>query len=589
MAPNSTLIRDYSTFGDLTQRDVYHRHSTQTIKEGAVENFFYHIDSANVAVSTAVEMVSYDASSNVSTYAVYTKPASGNVDLSANASMLQITTEKTSVRSTLFEATGDASFGNLAVSGDSSLNSLQTTGAASLNSLDVTGATSLSDFTASGNASVGGTLDVTGATSLSTLDTSGLATMNSATVTGDTSLNTVTASGDASIGGTLGVTGDTSLSNVSASGDAAITGTLDVTGASTLTTLDTSGLATMNSATVTGDTSLNTLTTSGDASIGGTLAVTGDTSLSNVAASGTLTVAGDTSLANTTIDLGTGGTFAVTGNGSIDLGDSDLSSSGNVSFTGLTTIANLSLTGSSGFSGDLDMSNNNVLNVATLTRDNVRVSLDNTARTIDLQTWTGSAWDSSVTVAQESVSVFKPLSANSTLSVAGNLTCNGSAVNFGTVEGATNLTVFGNLEIKGTTTNTRIESNVVQIGDKNIELGFLEVDDLVNLDGAGITIGGEGGTINTRPELVYNSTLEAWQPNIDLVTKGPNATDIARMYTDGYFRSSTVANANIFTQVDSTSVNFGDKWRFHHDVANDTVELQHYEVDAWVPKFTYTA
>jgi len=506
MPPNQTLIKDYSTFGDLTQRDLYHRHRTQTIKQGAVENSFYHIDAANAVVETVVEKVTFSTSSNVSTYEVYTKPTSGNIDASANASMLQITTAKTSVRSVLFEA-NNVNFGNLA------------------------------------------------------------------------------ASGNASITGTLGVTGNTSLTNVQASGDADITGTLDVTGATTLTTLGTSGLATMNTATVTGATSLASVTASGNAAITGTLGVTGNTSLTNVAIIGTLGVTG-----NTTIALGTGGSLVVTGAGNVNLGGNDLFNSGNVYFTGRTTIANLIMTGnSSSFAGDLDMSNNSVINVATLTRDNVRVSLDNTSRTIALQTYTGSSWESSVTVAQNAVTVSKDLSATSSLTVDGNLTCTGSSVNFGGGGATTNLTVFGNLEIKGVTTNTRIESNVVQVGDLNVELGFLEINSLSNLNGAGITIGGAGGSIAARPELVYNHSLTAWQPNIDIVTKSSVATNIARMDTDGHFISSSVANSNIFTQVDSTSVNFGNKWRFHHDVANDAVELQHYEGSTWVPKFSYTA
>jgi len=738
MSPNSALIRDYSTFGDLSQRDLYHRHKNQIIKEGAVENFFYHLDAANAAVNTVLEKVTFDTSSNVSTYELYTKPTTGNLDLSANASMLEITTAKTSVRSVRFEA-NDASFGDLAASGNAAVTgTLEVTGNTSLSNvsasgdaaitgtLDVTGNTSLSNVSASGDAGITGTLDVTGDTSLSNVSASGDATITGTLeVTGNTSLSNVSVSGDADITGTLEVTGNTSMSNVSVSGDAGITGTLDVTGNTSMTNVSASGDATITGTLeVTGNTSLSNVSASGDAAITGTLDVTGDTSLGNVAIVGTLDVTG-----NTTIALGEDGVFSVTGNGNVDIGSNDLHSSGNVYFEGLTTIQNLALTGTSGFAGDLDMGNNNILNVATLTRDNVRVALDNTARSILAQTWdagaqswstttttsqdtfqvnkslavtsastlggsltvngptllnntvgvggvlnmnsfaitnaaninmgnirttlstsenngnfsvatwngsawnpsfsvtggqvvaqralvaqswssvagnlivggnisvagpsttfgtptsntaltlygtsnllgpltvqdsltvggavsfagdlnmgnsnvinvatltrdnvrinmdnvsrqllmqthTGSAWQTSLQITQNGVSTTKHVFASSHLSVGGNLMVSGNST-FGSIAAPTKVTLFGDLDIMGTTTNTRIESNVVQIGDKNIELGFLEVNDLGNLDGAGITIGGEGGTINTRPEFVYrcsarhsrNTALPPW-------------------------------------------------------------------------------
>ena len=127
----------------------------------------------------------------------------------------------------------------------------------------------------------------------------------------------------------------------------------------------------------------------------------------------------------------------------------------------------------------------------------------------------------------------------------------------------------------------------MQVGDKNVELGYLEKDTLGNLHGAGITVGGPGGAILTRPELVYDSSANAWKPNIDIFAQ--TGTEFAKLSVDGYLMSSNTATANAFTKVSATSVNFGDKWRFQHDLVNDTIELQHYEINSWVPKFTYTA
>jgi len=52
MPPSQVLVRDYTTFGDLSQRDLYHRHKNQIVKEDAVENFFYYLNAANVPVHT---------------------------------------------------------------------------------------------------------------------------------------------------------------------------------------------------------------------------------------------------------------------------------------------------------------------------------------------------------------------------------------------------------------------------------------------------------------------------------------------------------------------------------------------------------
>jgi hypothetical protein len=55
-------------------------------------------------------------------------------------------------------------------------------------------------------------------------------------------------------------------------------------------------------------------------------------------------------------------------------------------------------------------------------------------------------------------------------------------------------------DLERPTTNTRIQSNIAQVSDKNNELDFLEVKDLANLNGAGIMIDGGGWTIGIRME-----------------------------------------------------------------------------------------
>jgi hypothetical protein len=296
------------------------------------------------------------------------------------------------------------------------------------------------------------------------------------------------------------------------------------------------------------------------------------------------TVTGATSLSSVTVALGNTGTFSVTGNGTVNFGTSTLTSAGNVFLTGLTSIANLTVLGNSGFGGDIDMGNNNIVNITSMARDNVRVFMDSNTRSIQAQTWLGNAWSTTTTTTQDAFVVNKSLAVTGDSTLSGNLVVNGTAV-IGQESSPRSLTVWGNLEIKGATTNTRIESNVVQVGDLNLELGFLETSSLANLNGAGITLGGPT-MVARRPTLAYNSTLDAWQPNIDIIARGVGAEDIAKLSLDGSVMSSRAEDANVFTKMTSTTFNFSNLWRFA--LVSDTIELQRFEANAWVEKFTFT-
>jgi trimeric autotransporter adhesin len=656
MPPNNALIRNYATFGDLTQRDVYLRHKNQSIKEGDVENYFYHLNSDDQAVNTVIEKVSF--AGNSSMYEVFTKPTSGDVNYAAQGSMVEVTTAKTYIRSLEFEAAGNVAFGNAAVTG-----TLGVSGAATLSSdLSVLGNASVTQsLSVTGNAAVTGTLGVTGATTLSS-DLSVLGNTSvaqSLSVTGDAAV-----AGNTAVTGTLGVTGATTLSSdlsvlgntsiaqsLSVTGDAAVagntavTGTLGVTGAATLS----SDLSVLGNASVTKDFSVSggttlvgvnavdvsaaTLTVSGNisaenlsatsslyvlgnASISQNLSVLGNSSVSgDSSVTGNLTVSGLTTLEALTVNgvttsngnVSIAQNLAVSGNASVagnltvaglttlqDLQVPGLTTlNGNVFLSGNTFISSLTLQGQSGFSGNINMNEFEILNVSVMEQDNVRVAMDGTAKTINLDTRAdgSSPWTTQVTTSDTGFTVNNNVLLNgaigTTVSIpSSNVSITGPEVVLGSVSSTTNLTLWGNLDIKGTTTNTRVESNVVQVGDLNLELGYLEVNTLSNLNGAGLTIGGEGGLIPLRPNLVYSSSDNAWQPNIDIITKG---AEIARINTAGYFVSTLASNASLFTKVDSSTVNFSDKWRFKYDDEGDVVNLEHFESGLWVAKFVYSA
>jgi hypothetical protein len=245
---------------------------------------------------------------------------------------------------------------------------------------------------------------------------------------------------------------------------------------------------------------------------------------------------------------------------------------------------------------DFNMANQRILNAQFLTHftstGGTMAFLDRVGQKIELRVGpdgsaSGANLVNELVVGVGNVQVANALGVGGNADVAGSLTVQGLA----TVND--DLVVNGNLQIMGTTTKTEIQSTTVQVGDMNIELGYLETSSLANLTGAGITIGGAAASF-TRPEIVYDNALSAWTPNYDLVLrKTAGAIDVATVDTDGYFKSASAADATVFTKMDSTSFNFSDKWRMTHVMPADEIQLQYYDVNlatpAWVTKFTYTA
>ena len=249
MAPNATYIRNMNTFGDISQRDIYLRDKHQTATDTYVDNYFYHYnDGTSTATNTAVERVLFNGD-NSSTWSLFTKPESGNLDASG-AATIDAADAKTTIRSTVTELTG-----TLDVSGAAALKStLDVSGAATLqNTLYVAGNTDArGTLDVSGASSLKSTLDVTGATDLkSTLDVSGAAAMKSTLdVSGASTLqSTLFVGGNTDARGTLDVSGASTLKgavtaqdNVSFSGATAL---FDVSGATTLNTLTVTGVTTV--------------------------------------------------------------------------------------------------------------------------------------------------------------------------------------------------------------------------------------------------------------------------------------------------------------------------------------------------------
>ena len=721
--------KNLSLFGDIAHRDVFQRQKNQVVKQGDIQNYYVHVNEANVPVDTLIERVSVDGAG--SRYEIYTKPSIGNVVVAANASMLELTTGKTAIRSLLFEATGNAAVGGaMGIAGGTTLSTLATSGPATLNSAMVTGQTFLGNtnialgdngaLNVSGNGNVNfdrnslscaGIISLTGPTTVGpyigpwisrtsafnhnwreVTYGNGLFVAVSSSGTGNkvmTSPNGITwtsrnsasdntwwavtygnglfvavaqsGTGNRVMTSPDGInwTSRTSASDndwwdvaygnglfvavaASGTGNRVMTSPDGITWTSRTNAVDNqwysvvygNGLFVAVAISGTGNrvmTSPDGITWTSRTSSADNqwyevvygnglfvaVAISGNNNRVMTSPDG-ITWTSRTSAANNnwrSVAYGSGLFVAVAFSG---IGNRVMTSNDGITWTlrsnpvnnewwgvtygnGLfvavagTGTGDRVMTANAGlpnlatrtsFAGNLEMRNNNVVNVTSMTRDNVRVFFQNN---IQAQTWSSveNAWSTTTTTTQHAFVANKALHVTGDSTLSGNLAGNGMTVGSSILPKS--LTVFGNLDVKGTATTTRIESTTVQMREMNLELGFLQVN-LGSLNGGGITVGGAGGIMEKRPTFAYNSALDAWQPNIDIVTTSGGATDVAKIALGGSIGSTLQSNANVFTKMDSSSLNFGDSWRFRMNVTgnDDVVQLEQLENGAWNPKFTFT-
>ena len=428
------------------------------------------------------------------------------------------------------------------------------TSVGTLSSLQVSGQSTLGNVTATGPASFQSTVDVSGSTTLgSTLDVSGATTLRSnLDVSGNASVDgSADVSGNVLVGGTLDVTGATSLaSSLDVSGSAHFDGaatldgavvmlsTLDVSGGTTLqSTLDVSGAANfLSTVDVSGSLGVDgNMDVSGTAGVGSTLTVSGATTLQS-----SLDVSGGTTLYGSFTSASSTETFTISGPAYFN---------SSVEFLGGSSVSNLTL------NGDIDLSGNDLLNVNDVTNGSTtKITLDASGSSIDSYVGTGATALVSLTPG--------------------------------------NMTVYGNLSVTGSTTEMTIESQTVQISDKDLQLAYdVSGSDRAAIDGAGFVIGSVEATFK-RPQLVYESSYTpdgAWTPNIPMVFSDASGSHVAQIGTDGIFKTTSASDSSVFMNMDSETVNFSDKWRFRYDKVNDFVRLEHNDiVEGWTAKFIYT-
>jgi hypothetical protein len=178
--------KNLSLFGDIAHRDVFQRNKLQIIKQGDIENYFVHVNEANVPVDTLIERVSLGGDGAESMDELFTKPSTGNVGVSANAATIEVATGRVVIRSLLFQASGNGAVGNIInIAGGTKLSTVATSGLATLNSAIVTGQT----FLANTNIQLGnsGTLSVSGNGNVNS-GTSSLSSAGNVSLTGPTTM-----------------------------------------------------------------------------------------------------------------------------------------------------------------------------------------------------------------------------------------------------------------------------------------------------------------------------------------------------------------------------------------------------------------
>jgi len=673
MSPNPLLIQDYSTFGDLTQRDIYLRNKHQVVKDGVLNNSFYHVDaSGNVKTNIAVEKVSMEGDQG--RFHIFTKASDGAIDVATDSPTLQMDPADTYLRSTTTHlnilSTGTITSSGALIMVAKTMNVYQlqarTGGILSHGPLNVDGQTTMSNVFASGSANVD-TLRVRTTANIEALvvpttatiqtadiaslavDTANLTTLN---VSGTSSLNVVSATGNVALSGSAVSITSANLSTSAAThtafgGNVVLNGARNEIRNGVLTSLlnannngifNVSSLSSPSAGTmmlfdqntrginlltspdgstwttqmrvrpslveVTANLTAGRIWATNDANVD-TLRVRTTANIEALVVPTTATIQ-TADIASLAVDTANLTTLNVSGTSSLNV----VSATGNVALSGSAvsiTSANLSAGAATHthFGGNVvldgarneirngfvtsafNFQNNKIVNAQHLTHFTTTggsyALLDRVGQKIELRVGPDGSNNGDNLVPELVVGVGNVQVANA-LGVAGSLTVQGLA----TVNN--DLVVNGNLQIMGTATKTEIQSTTVQVGDTNIELGYLETGSLANLTGAGITIGGAGASF-TRPEIVYDNALEAWTPNYDLVLrKATGAIDVATIDTDGYFRSANAASATTFTKMDSTSFNFSDKWRMTHVMPADEIELQHYDSNTatWVTKFTFT-
>ncbi len=240
MAPNSSRLKNFATYGDVSQRDLYLRDVFQCSTSASISHGFYQI-SGTTATSAAAEIV--DLSSDVGTWSLYTKASGTTLDTDTATARVTISDSTAfatpvSVKSNTLDTFTSGYFGLTLSSSATGFNVVDNAGTTMLD-VDTLGNTQLGGtLTVNSNAYVSGDATFIGnCTTYGTFAVSGAATLGSS----------LSVSSSASIGGALSVTGALSLSSSAAiTGDVSVGGTLSVTGDCTY-----DGTLTVNGSTLT--------------------------------------------------------------------------------------------------------------------------------------------------------------------------------------------------------------------------------------------------------------------------------------------------------------------------------------------------
>ena len=423
---NVDLLDGFDTSQTATANTVVVRNADGNV----AANFFIGNGSQLTGIGDAASIA--NGTSNVRIPAV-----NGNVNVSVagNANILVVTGTGVNVAGTL-NATGNANVGNIGAA-TANFTTANITGNANVGNLGSGGIITATGNVSGGNLTTSGALSVTGNANVGNIGGTGavfttlggsLTTAAQPNITSVGTLSSLSVTGNVTAGNFVGTfaNGNSSISIPAANGNI----NLSAAGGATELVLTDTG-----------------------ANITGTLNVSGNANVGNLGTAGLIVATGNVTGGN----LNTGGVLSVTGNANVgNLGTAGLiTATGNVTGGNLNTSGVLTVTGTgvSSIAGNLDMTSNNIINLATPVNPNdaaTKQYVDDVAQGLNVHDAVAAATPNTLAIVTSGTITYN----NGSSGVGANLTTTGS---FNLIDGV-------NVQTAGTRILVKNEANAAHNG-----------------------------------------------------------------------------------------------------------------------------
>ena len=267
--------------------------------------------------------------------------------------------------------------------------------------------------------------------------------------------------------------------------------------------------------------------------------------------SATSTFGGPVSITGTTFGIASGTVSTLNG---LVTATNNVSITGNLFevSTGATTLGGTLYVGStSSFHGDIDMNGHSIINASNFNQD-LDLNGYSIVRASNLGITTATKINLDGVTPQ--ISCYVGTTSTSVLDILSD-----------------GVTIRGDLNVIGTTTQTTIQSSTVEVYDTNILLGYNTSDNSL-LSGGGLTL----GTSTSAPAIVFNNTVGylgtgAWTTSIPLLKQGSATLTTAELSEEGtvlIYDHTSPSDPTKVVEIDNKGVTLGNKWRMVLDGNN---------------------